>query len=93
MSKEVKCVLCNKPFKSKETLKKHYVEEHSVPRNDATLRSETFADQPNREIFQNIQNFAGINFRSQGNFKSFVRILAERTKKHETAKVSASESL
>ena len=54
MSKEVKCVLCKKPFKSKETLKKHYVEEHSVPRNDATLRSETFADQPNREIFQNI---------------------------------------
>jgi len=37
MSKEVKCMLCSEPFKSKETLKLHFVDEHSIPRNDAIL--------------------------------------------------------
>jgi len=37
MSEEVKCMLCNEPFKSKETLKLHFVDEHSITTNDAIL--------------------------------------------------------
>ena len=37
MSKEVKCLLCSEPFKTIEGLKTHFVEEHSIPRNDVIL--------------------------------------------------------